>query len=79
MPAPFSDGKRSLNNGANLTTGLLRVPLRVLMSADLTTPSFQGYIARFVPFCTEIVLQCLQSTKPDLQPQYLFETCSAEV
>ena len=46
MPAPFSDGKPSLNDGANVTIGLLRVPSRVLMSADHTTPSFPGYISR---------------------------------
>ena len=45
MPAPFLDGKRSKNNGTNLTTGLLRVPSRVLIRADLTTPSFQGYVS----------------------------------
>ena len=33
MPALFSVGKRSLNNGANLITSLLRVPSKVLMSA----------------------------------------------
>ena len=45
MPAPFSDGKRSLNKGAILTTGLLKEPSRVLMSADLTILSFPGYIS----------------------------------
>ena len=45
MPAPSSDGKRLLNNGANITTGLLGVPSRVLMCADLTTSSVPGYIS----------------------------------
>ena len=44
-PVRFSDGKYSLNNGATLTIGHLRVPSRVLMSADLTTPFFPGYIS----------------------------------
>ena len=44
-PASFSDGKRSLIKGATLTIGLSRVSSRVLMSADLTTPSFPGYIS----------------------------------
>ena len=79
MPAPFLDGKRSLNYGANLTIGLFSVLLRVLMSADLRTQFFQGLFPRFVPFCTEIVLLCLQTTKPDLQPHYLFETCSTGI
>ena len=50
MPAPFSDKKRSLNNGVNLTTGLLRAPSRVLISAGFTTLYFPGYFSTIRAF-----------------------------
>ena len=46
MAAPFSARKRFSKSGANLTTGRFRVPSTVLISADLTIPSFPGNTSR---------------------------------